>query len=420
MRTRPATWRWRRAVELAWPDEYDPEMERPLDPQDQRPLAVLGPAGSGKSFLIKVVMQDAIQQGARVILACPTRMLVATYRQALPDLDVDSVHAAFHVFKPEVQTLDAMTHYDLIVVEEVSQLSQPLFERLLRLWEAASRRPALVFIGDFAQLRGVDPTRATDSPMWETVRKLELRTMRRCECDELRWKLQLIRTAKPSVTQLAEIVKGHKAPRREHRSSYYMTAVPSESEIKWVFAETPHTTFVTISRAGAAWVNQLALQHFFRDQVPLDIVPGDPEANPYNYHGSKMISYEPLQLPVFVGMRVMLTRNRNKEIDFVNGMEATVVGAKKSGVYVQTDSGYPVMVYPYTDEWGTTFLPMRAGYANTLLKMQGATLKHLTIYIDVANIEAAGYVALSRVKHDRDWRFVGDPTVHHFTPATGY
>ena len=38
---------------------------------------------------------------------------------------------------------------------------------------------------------------------------------------------------------------------------------------------------------------------------------------------------------------------------------------------------------------------------------------------DVPGVEAAGYVALSRVQHDRDWQFVGDPGVHHFTPATG-
>ena len=53
-------------------------------------------------------------------------------------------------------------------------------------------------------------------------------------------------------------------------------------------------------------------------------------------------------------------------------------------------------------------------------KMQGATLDHLTIWLDAWKVEAAGYVALSRVRHDRDWQFVGDPTVHHFTPAKGW
>jgi len=74
---------------------------------------------------------------------------------------------------------------------------------------------------------------------------------------------------------------------------------------------------------------------------------------------------------------------------------------------------------PWTDEDHNVYMRMRVGYANTLMKLQGATLDHLTLYLDVPNVEAAGYVALSRVQYDKNWRFVGDPTVHHFTPASG-
>jgi len=410
--------RWRRAVDLAWPAEYDEDMQRPQDKEDTRPLALLGPAGSGKSFLMKVVMTDAMEQGARVILACPTRMLVADYRMNVPGLDVDSIHSAFQIFRPEPQTLDAMTHFDLIVFEEVGQISSELFERLLRLWDAAARRPALVFLGDFMQLRGVEGTRACDSPLWETVRVHELKHMRRCKCDELKWKLELLRTAKPSQRQLGQILKGHKAPRREHRTSFYMNVHPEEDELKWVFEEKPTTTFVTISRASAAWVNDVALKHFFPEQVPVVVVNADPEANPANFEGSRQIAHAPKKLPVHIGMRVMLTKNVNKDVDYVNGMEAYVTGVYRSGVRVQTRTGYTIVVYPWTDESHNTYLPMRLAYANTLLKMQGATLQHLTIYLDVANVEAAGYVALSRVQHDRDWQYVGDPTTHHFTPST--
>jgi hypothetical protein len=152
----------------------------------------------------------------------------------------------------------------------------------------------------------------------------------------------------------------------------------------------------------------------------LTTVYGDPEANPENFDGTKQVSWDATPIPLYVGMRVMLTKNLNKDVDFVNGMTAIVEGYYASGVRVKTSTGYIVSVYPWTDEWHNTFLPMRIGYANTLLKMQGATIKHMTIYLDVPNIEAAGYVALSRVEHDRDWQFVGDPSVHHFTPATGY
>eukprot|EP00971_Amphidinium_carterae_P156473 3101712-Amphidinium_carterae.1 len=141
--------------------------------------------------------------------------------------------------------------------------------------------------------------------------------------------------------------------------------------------------------------------------------------NPSNYLGTTRISSIPVDMPIFDGMRVTLTQNINKEIDYVNGMSGTVLGAHPRGIRVRTDTGYIFPVYPWTDEDHNTFYPMRVGYAHTLMKMQGATLKDLTLYLDSANIEAAAYVALSRVEYDVNWRFVGNPTVHHFTPASG-
>ncbi len=154
--------------------------------------------------------------------------------------------------------------------------------------------------------------------------------------------------------------------------------------------------------------------------TPLAILPGDPEANPSNFVGTAQTAWEPAAVPIFIGMTVMLTRNINKEVDYVNGMSAVVEGLYQSGVRVRTRTGYELMVFPWTDEEKRVYFPMRVGYACTLMKMQGATLEHLTVWLDQANVEAAGYVALSRVEHEANWRFVGDPTEHHFTPATGY
>ena len=61
--------------------------------------------------------------------------------------------------------------------------------------------------------------------------------------------------------------------------------------------------------------------------------------------------------------------------------------------------------------------PFRLGYASALHKVQGATLPHVTLWLYIPNMPAAAYVALSRVEYDRNWRFIGDPGVHHFTPA---
>ena len=85
-----------------------------------------------------------------------------------------------------------MFPFDLVVVEEVGQLSKSIFERLMQLWEAAEKIPTVVFGGDFWQLPGVDPPKATDSHFWHSVRvsKRHLHTMRRCKCDILRQSLE--------------------------------------------------------------------------------------------------------------------------------------------------------------------------------------------------------------------------------------
>ena len=98
-------------------------------------------------------------------------------------------------------------------------------------------------------------------------------------------------------------------------------------------------------------------------------------------------------------------------------MAAVVLGMDKMAVLVRTEQGRVLSVYPWTSEERWTYYPFRLGYASTLHKVQGATLEHVTLWLDVRNMPAAAYVALSRVEWDANWRFVGNPSVHHFTPA---
>ena len=164
---------------------------------------------------------------------------------------------------------------------------------------------------------------------------------------------------------------------------------------RWRAAQLCITTFVTITRKAVAVLNQVALEVLYGDAPPEAICPGDPEDNLDNYDSrGRQIGWEPARLPIYAGARVTLTRNLDKPRDFVNGMSATVLGIKGNSVVVQTKTGRVLTVFLYTDEevedpaWRRTFLPMRLGYAATLQKLQGATLDHATIWLDVANIEA--------------------------------
>ena len=384
---------------------------------DRYAMAVLGPAGSGKSTTVQAAVRTAIAFGARVLLVAPTGRLAASLREKFPDHDVDTIHGAFQVWKNFEETIELMWPYDLVVVEEVGQLSRALFERLIKLWLATERMTSLVFVGDFWQLPGVEPTKALDSPQWRQpsiMQKRELHVMRRCKCEKLKATLEILRTGKPSVPQLHTIKRGHKAP---SRAGYIPNEIPTEGDIAAVLVETPKTLFLTISRWACGLLNDLAQKSLFSDSTPLAVIPADPESNPYNFHGSRMTRHAPSQLAIFKGMRVILTKNENKKIGFVNGMGATVLGMENGNVIVWPDQGSRIIVHPIHDDNLIASFPIRLGYASTLHKVQGATLKHITVWLDTPNVPAAGYVALSRVEKDEDWRFLGQPFIHHFTPA---
>ena len=112
-----------------------------------------------------------------------------------------------------------------------------------------------------------------------------------------------------------------------------------------------------------------------------------------------------------------MAKNLHTFRGFANGMGAQVLGMDSDNVVVRTDQGRRFSVYPWTAETRVVHFPFRMGYASTLHKVQGATLPHITVWFDVKNMPASAYAALSRVEHDKDWRFVGNPTVHHYTPA---
>eukprot|EP00969_Alexandrium_andersonii_P181102 8002392-Alexandrium_andersonii.AAC.1 len=66
---------------------------------------------------------------------------------------------------------------------------------------------------------------------------------------------------------------------------------------------------------------------------------------------------------------------------------------------VVTKTGHRLVITPWTekDKQNAVCYPVRAGYASTIHKVQGDEFDHITIYLDVKGMPAAGYTALSRV-----------------------
>ncbi|CAK0824368.1 unnamed protein product, partial [Prorocentrum cordatum] len=262
--------------------------------QKNKPIVCLGKPGTGKTTVVKCCIRRAQERGARVLFALPTAQLSSRMKQALP----------------------LMTMYDLVVVDEVSLLDCPQFERLIKLWSVAEKVPALVFLGDKCQLPGVGETRPWESAAWPRPNcyHVKLDETRRCKEERFQHILDELRTSKPSKETLQNICRGHKA---------WKIGAPTPADLKTLFEKHPETRIVTCTRKGAATVNEAAIVALCGRKSPLGTLPGDVELNPENYWDGKFRTDRrpiPSAVPVYKKMQVYLTKNVRKEDDYVNGM----------------------------------------------------------------------------------------------------
>ena len=179
---------------------------------------------------------------------------------------------------------------------------------------------------------------------------------------------------------------------------------PTVEAIRKILISYPETTLLAISRESVAKLNDLAVQATHGQATPIfeGVLEGDMESNPDNYirNASGVKVLKPFSdlvgypMKLYQGMKIFLTQNVNKEYDYVNGMRATVehYDPNSKGLRVITDSGHRIVVAPWTDreKGNRTYYPIRPGYASTILKFQGSTLKHVVVWLDIPEIEGAG------------------------------
>ena len=390
-----------------------------------RILAGLGPPGTGKTVVADRCIEEAVAKGARVLYALPTGQLAAQMRVRHPEIQVDTCHGAFWLHRPRAEAVAALTEYDFVVVDEVFQLTCEHFDRIWEMFNAAGRAVCLLLLGDPWQLPTIDGEAPDSHWAWKDVLKIKFQEVKRCKCPVLARKQAAIRSHKPmgqaGKQLVALLCRDHKAWTGHHG--------PTDMDVASVLQRTSgETTFITCTRRGAALLNTLAAEVLFErnGQRPLGQVPIEYE-NPENYdvRGKLIETRAPLaaQLVLYRGARVVLTRNLNKPEHFVNGMVATIedFDAAAGSIVVRTVTNRRLSIHRYTDDavprGRCVYYPLRLGYAGTVYKYQGATLAHVTLWLDRPGCPAAAYVALTRVERDEDYLIGGIVETRHILPA---
>ena len=388
--------------------------------KDGKIFVCTGGPGTGKTTVALSCVHRTLELGGRVLFAYPTNRQASRMRAKLPEeVQVDTYHAAFGLDEEPGTMAAALAQYALVVVDEVSQMQQKHFEHVAKLWNRADNLPALLMCGDELQMCGFGEERAWHSPMWKRmVFRVKLHQVYRCKDPDFNTILQELRTSRPCKATLKELRK-HKAWAPPHKP-------PTVEGMQKLLKAHPNTVILTCTRRGQHAMNEVALKALFPKHPPLVQLPADMDSNPENYdEEGKLLqdvsALKPAQLPLFKGMRVVFTRNVRKDIDYVNGMDGTVVAyhKKTKAVEVLTQTNFRVMVWPWTDveRGNATYYPMKAGYADTILKFQGAELPHVTVVLDAKGVPGAAYTALSRVSYGTDYLLGGVVEAAHFQPV---
>ena len=124
-------------------DDEEAEEAREVAMDKNGPVIGLGPRGTGKTTVVTKAIKKASGMHLKTLVAFTTAQLASRMRTRLGQ--GGRGHAARGI---QAESYPLMTPYDLVVIDELFQLDQVQFERILLLWRVADKVPALIFLSD--------------------------------------------------------------------------------------------------------------------------------------------------------------------------------------------------------------------------------------------------------------------------------
>ena len=366
----------------------------------RRVLQVAGGPGTGKTEVIIAAVRQALEDNCRVLIAGPIGLLVSMYRLRLPhmsNLTMETVHSAFRITRDADEAYippGRLRQYDLIVIDEVSQIEAAVWRKLRTALGELTPSPFVVFVGDFQQLQPL-----SGGPELQAALQRERET-REILFVELKHH-EAARTVDPAMLAFLEAARVRQPARQElHEffadriwSSNVKTAVQAAKEIE--AASNKCFTFLTVTNKGAASLNMARLQLDFPEEAAMLTSGGG-------------IPAENEKVVIAPNMRIRLTHNVDKERGFVNGNTGVIRRVLRADVFLlQSDQGMQILVHPIRSQ-GRTFLPIAYGWATTIRRAQGATLDKVCLCFDRRLPDRGyAYVGVSRAKHRTDIFMMG-------------
>ena len=280
-----------------------------------------------------------------------------------------------------------------------------------------SPHPFIVMVGDWQQLQPVHKGNLLKDTLKDmvsagTLRHIELQRHQNARSNDpvLLEFLDVIRNTQPTKAVPRQFFGDRwLAPGRSCKDNDDIYEAVQES--MRMEADGRNFTFLTITNQGATRLNHTRCLAEFGDRpemqdAGLNAAQGDPE------HGGLVVALE--------GLRLRLTRNIDKNRNFVNGALNKIVNIVQPRMYIggtcygsvfiaeNMHTGVLNLVHPVMYD-GKIFMPYTYGYAMTMRRAQGSTLDMACLWFNHSFPPDRGYayVGASRVRNHRDLYLMG-------------
>ena len=376
--------------------------------------AIVGPAGTGKSYLLKGLIELARTKGLVVTKVAPSGVAAhlsgGTTLHNFFGLDIQCDSSL------ENGTVQAakLRKTDVIVIDEFSMLDYYLFrtaEGLCRKFakHRVSRLPwggrHVIILGDPAQLPAVGRSDIFGTQLWRTFTILILREIKRCQDPILSSVLSKVRMS-VCDKEVTDVLSGLVKP-------------PDVDSI-----ELDRTVVICSTRNECDEANDLCINRIDGNESVYEALDTDHHGHPLREADKQtVLRYReriPDQLVLKVGARVVLRRNMNIEGGWVNGTLAVVTSLHPSCVVIAKLANpthkYPVPRFRQRIEiCGASYsilrrqFPLQLAYGVTVHRVQGCTVQKAIVCLGEKFVASGqAYVALSRVRTLSDlvlWQF---------------
>ena len=365
---------------------------------------ITGPGGNGKSYFIQKIYEHSQRNNidisvtamtgcAALLLDCKAKTIHSWGSIGLGNQEPEKIVERIRKYRKTQIWLKT----NILVIDEVSMLSDELFELLNKVAQLIRRNDApfgniqLVFSGDFHQLPPIQKKFCFESSLWNTTFPNQIvfkQNFRQKDDTTYQTILSEIREGCISDKSKEEL---RKCIQKENHSNLSPTLLYPVKYLSDKVNEEENSKLTGESHIYKMEFNKKPHHKKIEEEL--------------NKQKKHILSEENVTLKI--GSQVMCTINFDQENCIINGSQGKVIGFnhKKEPIVKFEHNQIIIPISKHTwyneqfDDYGLCQLPLILSWAITIHKSQGITLESANINIG-SNIFEYGqsYVALSRVK----------------------